>query len=210
MMEDKVAVGQFETAARDEEFQRLIERFKKANPWSVKGEWELGGLASGKAVRIENKRLPVLRVTVTEAYCFARWLGGNLPTVQQWDKAGGRFNGQDGPFRKGWQAGQIAVDRKVEGPVAVGTAPADISFFGCRDMAGNGKEWTRTLNLENETTVPASEPQPDLLVVQRGHSYGQPGPFLFKEVKGRGETGRYDRADPQTGFRVVLEPGVMR
>ena len=47
----------------------------------------------------EKGRLPVFRVTVTEAHCFAEWLGGRLPKVRQWRKAAGE--GEDtrpGPF----------------------------------------------------------------------------------------------------------------
>src|SRR5207248_4367761 len=43
---------------------------------------------------------PVLRVDIQEAHPCAVWLGGWLPTSEQWEKAAGRFEsgGTEGPF----------------------------------------------------------------------------------------------------------------
>lgn len=201
MMENKVAVELFEAAMQDAGFKQLIDEYATPHPWTVSDKWKDGGLKAGKPIGIADKQLPVLGVTVTQAHCFARWLDGNLPTAQQWDKAGGRFNGAEGPFRKDWKPGEIAVG-KGAGPMPAGTAPADVSVFGCHDMAGNGKEWTRDLNLEN-ATVPPPELQRDLQVLLRGKSYARDEPYQFKD---RRDVLRYDAADPQTGFRVVLGP----
>ena len=34
----------------------------------------------------------------------------------------------------------------------VGTAIRDVSIFGCRDMTGNGREWTRTIARQETRT----------------------------------------------------------
>lgn len=205
MMENKVDNDLFIRASQEAAFQTLLERHQKAHPWTVKGEWKLGGLAAGNDVGISNGQLPVLRVTVTEAYCLARWLGGNLPTAQQWDKAGGRFNGDAGPFQPPEEPGQIAVGLGKTGPLPVDRKLCEASRFGCRDMAGNGSEWTRNLSLESSRNVPVDDPQPEMLVVLRGRNYAQPKPLLFADLNRGGESRGYGEASPFIGFRVVLE-----
>jgi formylglycine-generating enzyme required for sulfatase activity len=209
MMENKVDNALFIQASQDAAFQTLLERFQKSHPWTVKGDWKLGGLAGGKDLGISNGQLPVLRVTVIEAYCLCRWLGGNLPTAQQWDKAGGRFNGAEGPFQPPEQPGQIAVGLGNSGPLPVERKLCEVSQFGCRDMAGNGLEWTRNLTYENSLTVPVQDPKPDLGVVMRGRNYVQPKPLLFADLI-RADSRSYEEVNPFISFRVVLELSLLK
>jgi formylglycine-generating enzyme required for sulfatase activity len=160
---------------------------------------------------------PVFNVSVDDAYGFARWLGGNLPTVDQWDKAAGRFEAKrgEGPYQGLWNksnADQIAVSRGANGPMPCGAAKADISPFGCHDMAGNGREWTRNLDSVGKT-VPQSNPDPTTdYVLVRGHTYrGNWGPLTFRELDeaqqgGRQDSGFYVSPESDIGFRVVIEP----
>ena len=97
---------------------------------------------------------PVLRVDIQEAHRCAEWLGGALPSVEQWDKAAGRFESDRGvgPFESPFAAGEIAIGREKLGPLPVGSAVKDVcKFSGCRDMAGNGLEWTRTFRFDGES-----------------------------------------------------------
>ena len=151
IMKDKVSI-------------RLYSKFAAARP-TLTGA-DLGARA--------DDRLPMMGVTVQEAYDFAQWLGGpqddsstaqtpheghiraHLPTIKQWDKAAGFFDrqGREGPYLMTWAGlpGEIAVGRKEEeGPMPVGTATHDISWIGCRDMAGNGLEWTRNVAFTGES-----------------------------------------------------------
>ena len=179
----------------------------------MKKEWKRGGIANGKpqggehgTIRLDP-RLPVLRVTVTEAHCFAKWLGGRLPEAREWDKAAGRLDGAAAPFGKPEDPvlpGDIAIDRK-DGPMPVGTARRDVSPFGCRDMSGNGKEWTGTM-VEASRRVPAERPDITMSVVIRGQSYIRPNPLRFDKGFKEDDQWFYDKADGQTGFRVVLLP----
>src|SRR6202041_772788 len=65
MMENKVSNELFEKAAADPEFQRLLDGFKRDNPWTVKRIWNHGGVVNMKELGVPDIRLPVLRVTVT-------------------------------------------------------------------------------------------------------------------------------------------------
>jgi hypothetical protein len=144
-------------------------------------------------------RLPVMNVTFTQAQKFAQWLGGLLPTARQWDHAAGitQHGGRSGPAL----GNNVAIDH--DAPLAVGSAADDISPFLVRDLAGNGREFTR-----DRLTAEDGEN----LVVLRGRSFKYRTPLTYemllseKEAKNT-QTQHTDKASPYTGFRVVIEVG---
>lgn len=174
-------------------------------------EWEKGAWANGAYLRNQHEQLPVMGVDVEDADRFAQWLKGKLPTIHQWDKAAGRYEvpPRDGPYVADWDPTdntQIAVNREKEGPLPVGTASKDRSPFGCRDMAGNGWEWTRNL-LHQDLLVPYAGATEIDRVRLRGRSYQLEKPFRFADLERIGEESQsYKEPNPQIGFRVVLEP----
>jgi formylglycine-generating enzyme required for sulfatase activity len=206
MMENKVDNALFLLASEDKDFQTKLEEFRKEYPWAGLGEWNQGGVASGENVGISDGSLPVLRVSVVEAYHLASWLKGRLPSVQQWEKAAGRFNGDDGPFTQRLENGDVGVGLGKTGPLPTDRKKCPVSRFGIRDMAGNGREWTRNIALNNSRTVPVKDPKRDELVVLRGNSYVARAPLLFTEIDQRSDSMPYEQVSPFTSFRVVLEP----
>jgi formylglycine-generating enzyme required for sulfatase activity len=173
------------------------------------GEWAQGGIRNLKEdLGSGGDSLPVLRVNIMEADCFARWVGGKLPTGSQWDTAGGKGLGEKAPFRDPGiplQPGDVAINLKDNGPISGGTALRDESRFGCRDMAGNGLEWTRDLD-DGKSFPPDQLSATDLkhlLVYVRGARYYYPEPFRFEN---KAEPMDFVEADPALGFRVVVEP----
>jgi serine/threonine protein kinase len=174
---------------------------------------------------------PALGMTVEEAYACARWLGGTVPTVAQWDKAAG-FRAADrkereGPYEGKWTdvpPPKIAVG-KLKAPLKVGEAQGDVSFFRCRDMAGNGLELTGTWydgSGKQKNLVPKKpglprEPGPSDQIPLRGHSFTAAAPFRFQELdpEAPGFLAHksvddlylgFKEARPDTGFRVAIEP----
>jgi formylglycine-generating enzyme required for sulfatase activity len=150
-----------------------------------------------------------MRVSVDEANDFARWLHCQLPTARQWDKAGGRFDGAIGPYPG--DGAQIrnedaGVGLRVLQPVSRSGAPE--SLFHCRDMAGNGYEWTCSVAADETELVPFSNPGWNERVSLRGMTYFAPRPYRFADRPNK----RYRIKDPQgesgasaeVGFRVVL------
>jgi hypothetical protein len=187
IMADKVSVGLF---------RLFIERTRA----TIRPGWN----------EAAGAQVPVFDVRVQDADRFARWLGGVLPSPAQWDKAAGLHDRDDreGPFRGKWDAAekpQIAVGRTE--PLKAGEARDDVSVFGCRDMAGNGREWTGAV-VDSTRRVP--DLRPGDKVVLRGRSFQDDGPLLFREMDEPGQpVFRPCPADvtlPDLGFRVVVEP----
>src|SRR5207249_11351336 len=69
---------------------------------------------------------------------------GDLPSADEWDHAAGFFeqHEQPGPTVP---PGRAWIDKPTPGPVHRAGAEADVNRFGLLDMAGNGREWTRTI-----------------------------------------------------------------
>jgi serine/threonine protein kinase/formylglycine-generating enzyme required for sulfatase activity len=201
---------------------QLFGLFAKTHPEAVKNShWQEGGKsAAWQDLGVDKyPNSPVLRVTLLEAHRFAQWLGGEIPSARQWDKAGGRFDDAAGPFQGSSQSLIPGKDIALKGesdkpedvkPMPVGTAKGDLSVFGCRDMAGNGREWTRTLapqeNRERLFDFSKFEPQQE--VYMRGQSYRAQAAFHFVQ---HADTDPQPCGSPRDdiGFRVVIElPGL--
>lgn len=200
MMEDKVS-------------NRWFKQFAAENPAAVAdSQWTKGTYAGERELPAEdNPDLPVFHVTADEASAFARWLGGDLPTYKQWDKASGQYDhqaGRVGPFGTDPQLGlphSVAVNRAELGPLPVGRDTCDISPYGCRDMSGNGVEWTR--DVTNGRQVPQSDYGADQVVV-RGWPFGETAPLSYADYAERPldySQPAYD-ASFEITFRVVVEP----
>jgi formylglycine-generating enzyme required for sulfatase activity len=201
----------------DKVWNALFAEFAAENPAAVRGsKWTRGAVADGRYLTNADGRLPVMSVTAKEALAFASWLGGRLPSCRQWDKAAGMapedHRGRFGPFEGAWDPrdpGRIAVGREKEGPLPVGRATRDVGPFGCRDMAGNGLEWTRDLLLPRGETIPPAD-EKAALITHRGRRYSERSPLTYDEMAdaaSRGDAAPYLDADPEIGFRVVIEIG---
>ena len=78
----------------------------------------------------------------TGARELCQWLGGDLPTEAQWERAARGLNADDFPWGVDAPDTSLAVFGSDE-PALVGTLPAGASPFGLLDTAGNVAEWTR-------------------------------------------------------------------
>jgi formylglycine-generating enzyme required for sulfatase activity len=81
---------------------------------------------------------PVVLVSLDDAAAYARSIGKRLPTEAEWRVAALGFDLRKYPW--GDQDDPSFVRAHV---LARGNTPdQDVSVFGCRDMAGNVREWT--------------------------------------------------------------------
>ena len=191
----------------------LVEEFAAANSSTMKdSQWRLGAMVNKDDLGVDNKQMPAFRMTAMEAHQLAEWLGGRLPSARQWDTAAGLFveGAGNGPFA-GSASGEprVAVGRRDVGPMAVGEAADDVNHFGCRDMAGNGLEWTRTID-DNPSEALANREIPNLveddLIVLRGRSYASARPLLYEDLRSLSETQKHHEPSPEISFRVVVVP----
>src|SRR5262249_31804160 len=101
---------------------------------------------------------------------------------------------------------------REKGTKGRGESLSDRSYYGCRDMAGNGLEWTAKVgsaSQDDRRRVPLEQLPQFTIVYLRGRDYGEERPFRFEEVENPGVPYRAQAATHPTatiGFRVVLEP----
>src|SRR5262249_4818971 len=136
------------------------------------------------------------------------WLGGDLPSLEEWKKAAGYYDraGRAGPYEDGWQEKDgIAINRSESGPLPVNASTKDRSIYKIRDMAGNGKEWTRDIHgTRIQLRLGVKLGRFDL-VDQVGRSYMDENPLNFTDLKDDRIQGRQEGTPEGTcGFRVML------
>jgi formylglycine-generating enzyme required for sulfatase activity len=200
---------------RDKVTNHAFAEFARADAGNVLDAGWRQGAAGDNEIPLGVKDFPfhpVVRVSVDDANRFAGWLKGSLPTTQQWDKAAGRYDGAVGPFVGDGQGLRNEDFGVGLGKLLAGNRPSRAtSLFGCRDMAGNGYEWTRTARGTDESSVvPFDNPNWNELISLRGQTYFAYAPYRFVDRPNsrhrfksplKGEPG----ASPEVGFRIVLE-----
>ncbi|WP_420141212.1 SUMF1/EgtB/PvdO family nonheme iron enzyme [Sphingomonas sp.] len=98
---------------------------------------------------------PVVQVSYDDAWAYARWAGGTLPSAEQWERAARAeqrssrsaldwiFGPSRQPLANSWQGVFPLRDTGEDGHVGiapVASYPANV--FGVYDMVGNVWEWT--------------------------------------------------------------------
>ena len=123
-------------------------------------------------------------------------------------EAGRLARGRDRPTRQG---GRPRAGRAVPAPTHGGEADDDITELGLRDMAGNGREWTRAvLRARGQAPEEVREFRPGDLVILRGRNYTLPAdrPLTYETIERERRTDPQtqfaDRPNEYTGFRVVV------
>jgi serine/threonine protein kinase len=159
--------------------QAFVDRTGLPGPRS----WSGGSFPEGKGDH------PVVGVSWYEATAYARWLGKELPTREQWWRAALGDTRGAFPWGNDVKTAEIRANFELVGTRPVGSYPLGVSPFGCFDMAGNVREWLRD---------PASDPTLRSVV---GGSWEDPA-YMFE----LSHTEAFDRAfaNQAIGFRLVL------
>jgi len=87
----------------------------------------------------------------------------------------------------------------------VGIAKGDESYYHCRDMGGNGYEWTWNVTggAVRGEVVPVDKPNADYSAIRRGQRPDRDEAFTFAMRKEE-RLANYGDAPEDTSFRVVL------
>jgi formylglycine-generating enzyme required for sulfatase activity len=137
-----------------------------------------------------------------------------LPTERQWEVAARGNAAFDYPWGDSFQSTRCNCDL-LYGPRATIPgmfSPQGDSPFGCQDMSGNVREWTRSYggiadidwrsHNQPEVIQPLDSLQPSDRLIVRGGSYSYDADCVRTWVR---NTQVAERSDQQTGFRLVIE-----
>ena len=161
-----------------------------------------------------NDLFPATDVTLNEAYRYSQWLCGThatIPSFKEWTTAAGFSHPErpPGPYAPEVEEAPPKADL---GRVGI-DFPLDISKYGIREMAVNGKELTRTFTGQESIQFPVEDGTHKRVVVL-GAEFDKKDPEnntrgkIDHENPGSAETnykgGLAETSDPYVSFRVVV------
>ncbi|MDQ7824950.1 MAG: SUMF1/EgtB/PvdO family nonheme iron enzyme [Candidatus Eremiobacteraeota bacterium] len=122
-------------------------------------------------------RYPVTRLSWHDARDYAAWLGKELPSAQQWEKAARGPEGRLFPWGNEFSPALLnSAESGLASTTPVGMYPQGASPYGCLDMAGNVWEWTCSeyegkgpLKVQKGGSFADYEPQQQASSLQDGH-----------------------------------------
>jgi formylglycine-generating enzyme required for sulfatase activity len=153
--------------------------------------------------------MPVLCVTWDGTQAYAGWVGGQLPTEAEWEKAARGTEGRINPWRNSQPDHYKANYRSgVVGELSpVGTRLDGASPYGALDMAGNAAEWLADWYDEDHygRSVYRNPKGPDSgeYRVSRGGNMSSPPRFVRSAYRARSVP---NGEHTSNGLRVVVTP----
>ena len=173
----------------NEQYREFVQEAE--GDWSTPGSVERGGPDAAAA-----------SMTFHEAMACAAYYGKTLPSEAQWARAayGALEASEVFPWGSDWEEGaaNTALDDGHSGPAPVGVYEADVSFWGCHDMAGNVTEWTRTPADADACDPGAPLPNFGDSVVLRGGNFSAQPVALMRRT-----TAPFTERLPHVGLRGV-------
>jgi serine/threonine protein kinase len=167
--------------------------------------YRLGGSIPRAESEKNGPECPVTYITAEEAAKFAQTaFGGRLASAEEWDHAAGvQLAHRPSVTRAGGQPRVgLARPQPTHGP----NAGTDANEFWLLDMAGNGREWTRSV-LHSPKLVGVDALTDTDLVILRGLNFTQQEGLTFSMLEYQQTTPLTQFANyrsPYTGFRVMI------
>lgn len=146
------------------------------------------------AQQLEQPELPVSGISWWAADAFARWAGGRLPRLEEWQLVAAGAEANPYPWGDHYAAGAAATgDQPQPGVRSCGLTERDRTAADVRDLAGNVSEWTSSLSAE----------QGGYAAWVQGGNWLLPGRVTARSVFGRAVPLNHRSAS--IGFRVVYD-----
>jgi len=114
--------------------------FVQSTDYQSEGQWaapEGGAYPEGP----ESLGNHPARLTYYDLKAFAKWVGGHIPTREQWEKAGRGTEGNRFPWGNDWRPELVNHDSGGSTPVNQFEQAGNVSPYGAVDMVGNVLEW---------------------------------------------------------------------
>ena len=144
--------------------------------------------------QLEDESLPVFGVNWWAADAYARWVGGRLPTVEEWRLLAAGTAGGTYPWGMTYEQQAASTGDDASSQLsACGTSAKDITTDGISDLGGNLSEWTRSLSASNSR----------LSIWVQGGNWLLPGLETSKSLFGRTVPMAFQ--SESIGFRVVYD-----
>lgn len=129
---------------KNEVTNQQFEEFCKANPAHKMPEnpWWDTNYVQG------NPNQPIVGVSYDDAMAYAKWVGKELPTEEEWEKAASwdpKATDADPKWKRRWPWGNTSgagsANIGTKHPLNIGQKAASASAYGVLDMVGNAAEW---------------------------------------------------------------------
>ncbi len=115
---------------------------------------EYSSFDSNHTYPIGHNQHPATNINYYMAKKYALWLGKDLPTESEWEKAARGHDGRMFPWGNNWDSSLCNTRLSgISGTTPVGTFPKGQSPFGCLDMSGNVWEWTNSWKKRENTII---------------------------------------------------------
>lgn len=97
--------------------------------------------------RFNQPQQPVVGVSLNDAKKYAKWANKEILSDQQWEKAARGLDGRTYPWGEEvlGKGEHYNLDPEVGACQPIGSAPHNVTPFGCQEMAGFVWEWTKTI-----------------------------------------------------------------
>ena len=144
--------------------------------------------------QLQQSELPVSGINWWAADAFARWAGGRLPRIEEWQLLAAGAEANPYPWGDDYAPGNAATgDQPQPGAHRCGQVVRDRSADGVHDLAGNVSEWTLSLTAERG----------DYAAWVQGGNWLLPGRSTARSVFGR--VVPLNHRSESIGFRVVYD-----
>ena len=161
-------------------------------------------------VYTDKPNYPVTEVSWDDAVLYCDWIGGQLPTEAQWEKASKGLRNRVYPWGNEFNMKYCNIENSMGKSVAVDSYALGASSYGCYQMSGNVWEWCQDDFMDNfykkrdsKKKNPIADINSDIKVI-RGGSYN------FVQSSARSSYRYYakrNHKDDSIGFRVVVKEG---
>ena len=145
-------------------------------------------------LQLDNPDLPVVGVAWWSAYAFAKWVGGRLPTLEEWRTTASGSGKNIYPWGNNREDRQQFIAQNKQASIqACASNALDLTASGVNDMAGNVSEWSH-----------------DIARIGDGYGFTIAGGNYMLPADKTSKITQYTSADPEyrsvaLGFRVVRD-----